>query len=79
MFEVGKEYWITYGTTEEQSFASIKVLEVEGSWLRVETDTLDSHLNTAASFFISARERDREIEAKFSPGPIGEDGWPKTS
>lgn len=64
MFEVGKEYWVSYGTTEEVSMASIKVLEVEGQWLRVESDKLDSHLNMAAPLYISAKERDREAEEK---------------
>ncbi|OYY70344.1 hypothetical protein [Sphingomonas sp. 28-63-12] len=57
LFEVGKEYWITYGTAEEQSFASIKVVEVEGSWLKVESDKLDMLINVAAPFFISARDK----------------------
>lgn len=79
LFEVGKEYWVSYGTTDEQEFACVKVLEVEGSWLRVESDKLDSHLNMAAPLFISARERDRDVERKFDPGRIGDDGWPEKS
>lgn len=81
MFEVGKEYWITYGTAEEQSGASIKVLAVEGTWLHVESDNLDSRINIAAPMFISAKERNREAEQsammKFPTRQIGEDGWPK--
>ena len=62
MFEVGKEYWLVYGSTEEQSHASIKVLEVKGQWLKVEAKGLDTHINIAAPLFISARERDHEAE-----------------
>ena len=62
MFEVGKEYWVVYGSTEEQSHSCVKVLEVQGQWLRVESKELDSHLNMAAPMFISARERDRGAE-----------------
>jgi hypothetical protein len=39
LFEVGEEYWGNYGTAEDQEAACIKVLEVEGSWLRVESDS----------------------------------------
>lgn len=68
IFEAGKEYWFTYGTTEIQSTDSVKVLEIEGSWLKVEAEKLDTHINVSAPFFISARERNREVEqnSKFS-------------
>ncbi|WP_375381738.1 hypothetical protein [uncultured Sphingomonas sp.] len=62
IFEVGKEYWLIYGTTEEQSHACVKVIAVEGQWLKVESKELDTHLNMAAPMFISARERNREAE-----------------
>lgn len=64
MFEVGKEYWIAYGTTEEQSHDCIKIVEVNGTWLKVESDKLEPLINIAAPMYISARERNREVEEK---------------
>jgi hypothetical protein len=77
IFEVGKEYWVTYGPTEDQSFASAKVLGIEGQWLHIESDKLDSHINLAAPWFISARERNRAAEEKFKVSQVvfvGRDG-----
>lgn len=62
IFEAGKEYWLTYGSTDEQSHDCIKVIEVDGSWLKVEAEKVEPLINVAAPMFISARERDREAE-----------------
>ena len=66
MFEVGKEYWILYGTPENQSSALIKVLEIEGTWLKVESDELEPMINIASPIYISVRHRERAVEEKAS-------------
>ncbi len=62
IFEIGQEYWLSYGDAEQVDVTSVKVLEVDGTWIRVETDKLDPMLNMAAPLYLSAKPRDREAE-----------------
>jgi hypothetical protein len=64
MFEVGKAYWISYGTPENQSSALIKVLEIEGTWLKVESDELEPMINIASPRYISVRNWDPAVAEK---------------
>lgn len=68
MFEVGQEYWLTWGSTEEQTHSSVKIISQEGSWLQVEPEKagIDPMINLAAPLFISARKRDRALEEQAS-------------
>lgn len=62
IFEVGEEYWMVYGTADEQMHDCIKVVEVDGTWLKVEAEKLEPLINIAAPFYVSARKRDRAAE-----------------
>ncbi|EQB32249.1 hypothetical protein [Sphingobium ummariense] len=67
IFEPGTEYWLTWGTTDEQILSSIKVIGQDGTWLHIESEKegLDPMINLAAPIFISARKRNRETEKGF--------------
>lgn len=68
LFEVGKEYYLDFGTVEHSHTRKILVIDAKENWIKVNENGSEELLNTLSPLMLSAKEMTPiDKDSKFAP------------